>query len=225
MESLFNVTPVKQKVFDNIKKIIMGRLNKKVTNVYKISNRKGVTKTFKIDIENSPSLRLDIRFPGNLNRLQKVATNHNIEMPKIVFIQDGYKFSEWVEGVMLHKVWDIADVFIKSGDLVGRLNKVRDPQTKGFLMNAEFSSTNAIYTNSKKVYIIDHDRLKTSSNPDASVVQIALKRIREKERILLFLESYSKHRKIDEIMKAIEKRNWNWDERKKLVTNAPKLRY
>jgi hypothetical protein len=228
MDDLFKVVPldIKKKLFSSIKEIVRERLYEEVIKVDRICNKKnGKIKTYKVSIKNGSSIRLDIKFPDTINRLQTIAFNHDIEIPEIILIQQPFKFSKWVEGVMLGKVWNIADVFIKSGDLIGRLNKVKDLESGGFLINSEFSSTNAIYTPNKRVYIIDHDRLKTSTNPDDSIVQIVLKRIRERERIMLFLNAYSKHRDINNIMEKIEKRKWNWDERKKLITNAPELRY
>lgn len=225
MEKLFDVRPVKKKLDQFVRNYLKEWLDVEVIDVSKISSMSGVLKTYKIDIKNGESIRLDINFPGNLNKLQKIALNNNIEFPKILLIKDGYKFSQWVEGVMLARVWDIAEVFSKSGDLVGRLNCVKDPDSGKFLTNSEFSSTNSIWTEDKKVFIIDHDRLKTSDNPDDSVVQILLKRIREKERINLFLKSYSKYRGINNIMEKIERRNWNWDKRKTLMTNVAKLKY
>jgi len=225
MEKLFTVSPVKKKLFIFVRKYLKELLNKEVINMFKISSTSGKLKTYKIEVENGPSIRLDINFSGILNRLQKIATDNDIEMPKILKIKDGYKFSQWVEGVMLARVWDIAEVFIKSGDLMGRLNSIKDPVNGKFLTNSEFSSTNAIWTEDKKVFIIDHDRLKTTDNPDDSIVQVLVKRIREMNRINLFLEAYSKYRNVDNIVAKAAKRNWSWDKRKKLVTNAPKLRY
>ena len=224
MERLFKTAPIEGKLLKYIKNIVKKELGQTVTNVIKIYTYKGV-KTYKINIKDGSSLRFDIKFNPVIMRLQNIAVKNNIEIPKVIFVDGNHKFSEWIDGVMLVRVWNIAEVFIKSGDLIGRLNLVKDPVSNKFLMNAEFSSTNAVWTKDKKVYIIDHDRLKISSDPDASVVQILLKRVREKERINLFLKAYSKYRSIDNIIKVIEKRNWNWDSRKKLITKAPKLIY
>ena len=226
MEKLFSVIPANEKLFRYVKGIVGKKLNKKVFKVDKICNSSSkVVKTYKISLKNGLCLRLDIKFNPELTRLQKVAFENNIEIPKVIFEEGIYKFSEWIDGVMLARVWDIAEVFKKSGDLIGRLSLIKDPISNKFLTNSEFSSTNVIWSKDKKIYIVDHDRLKTVSNPDKSIVQILLKRIRNKERINLFLEAYSKHRSIDNIMKEIEKRNWNWDAKKTLMTNIPRLKY
>ena len=221
MERLFKTVLVKGKLLKYTENIVRRKLGQTVTSVTKIYTNKGV-KTYKVDIRGSSSLRLDLKFDSRIMKLQNVAVKNNIEVPKVIFVDGKHKFSEWIDGVMLVRVWDIAEVFIKSGDLVGRLNLVKDPVTNKFLTNTEFSSTNAVWTKDKKVYIIDHDRLKTSLNPDGSVVQLLLKRIREKERINLFLKAYSKYRSINNIMKTIEKKNWNWDSIKILHTDQPK---
>jgi len=224
MEQLFKVAPVKGKLLKYTENIVKRKLGRTVTSVTKIYTNRGV-KTYKVDIRGSSSLRLDLKFDSRIMKLQNVAVKNDIEFPKVVFVDGKHKFSEWIDGVMLVRVWNIAEVFMKSGDLVGRLNLVKDPVSKRFLTNAEFSSTNAVWTKDKKVYIVDHDRLKTNLNSDDSVVQILLKRVREKERINVFLEAYSKHRSIDNIMKMIEKRNWSWDPRKGLMSDVPKLIY
>lgn len=222
--SLFNFKPIEGKTLQNIKKVVREKLGEEVIRGYKIFAGKKF-KTCKLDIRKGASLRMDTKYNREITRRQIVANQNNIEVPKVILNEGKYKFSEWIEGVILYDVWNIAEVFIKSGDLVGRLNLVKDPKTGQFLTNAEFSSTNAVWTPDKKVYIIDHGRMKTSTNPDGSVVQILLKRIREKERINLFLNAYSKYRKIDNIMKLIEKRNWNWDARKTLRKSEHNLKY
>lgn len=218
----FDIRPVKGKLLEDIKGIVKKKLGKKVINAVGICGGK-IVKTRKIIIKNNPPLRLDINFPMVITRLQMVATQTDIEIPKVIFVHKKYKFSEWIDGVMIKDAWNISEVFVKSGDLIGRLNLIKDPVTKQFLINSEFSSTNAIWTPDGKVYIVDHGRMKTSSNPDSSVVQILLKRIRSKERINLFLKAYSKYRNIDNIMKTIEKKNWNWNSSKMLITNPQKL--
>ena len=208
----FVVTPTRGKLLNNIKKVIKKKLGKEVISSIGIGFRGKKIKAYKIIIKNGDPLRLDIKkHTDEITRLQIIANKTDIEIPKVVFVHGHYKCSEWIEGIMLHQVWNIAEVFVKTGDLVARLNLIKDPLTKEFLVNGEVSSTNAIWTPDKKVYIIDQGRMRTNSNPDKSVVMILLKRIREKERINLFLKTYSKYRDIDNIMKMIEKRNWKWE--------------
>jgi hypothetical protein len=207
----FDIRPIKGKLLEDIKDIVRRNLNKEVSECVGIARRKRI-KTFKVSIENDFCLRMDLKYPEEITRLQIIANQTDIEIPKVIFVEGEYKFSEWIDGIMLKDVYDIPEVFIKSGDLMGRLNLLKDPVTQKFLINSEFSSTNAIWTNDRKVYLIDHGRMWISSNPDTSIVKVLLKRIVEKEKIFLFLEAYSKYRDIQNIIKIMEEKNWKWDE-------------
>ena len=213
MMSIFDIVPVEGKLLKKIRSIVKNKLNKEVISGIKICKKNGGVKTYKIIIKNNNPLRLDIKYPQEITRLQMVANKTDIEIPKVILTVSKYKFSEWIEGVMLRDVWNIDEVFIKSGDLVGRLNLIKDPVTNNFLTNGEFSSTNAIWTPDKKVYIVDHGRMKAMLNPDIPLIKVLLKRIREKRRINLFLEAYSKHRDIDNIIKILDKKNWKWNDK------------
>jgi len=207
--NLFDIKPVEGKLLKNIRNIIKNKLNKKVVSGIKICRRNKV-KACKIIIENDDPLRLDIKYSRLITRLQMVANKTDIEIPKVILIEGQYKFSEWIEGVMIRDVWDVNEVLIKSGDLIGRLNLIKDPVTNYFLTNSEFSGTNAVWTKDKKVYIVDHGRMKSQLNPDDSVVALLLKRIQKKERINLFLKGYSKYRDVTNIIKGLDERNWQW---------------
>jgi len=209
MSTLFNTQPIEKKQLQIIRNMVKKNLNKKVVSGIEICKKKKV-KARKIIIKGSNPLRLDINFPENITILQKIANKTDIEIPKIIFIEGKYKYSEWIEGVMIRDVFNINEVLIKSGDLIGRLNLIKDPQNNYFLTNGEFSGSNAIWTKDRKVYIIDHGRMKSKANPDMSVIKLLLKRIQKKERINLFLEGYSKHRNTDNIIKGLEDRNWKW---------------
>jgi hypothetical protein len=207
--NLFDIKPVEGKLLKNIRNIIKNKLNKKVVSGIKIC-RKNKVKACKIIIENDDPLRLDINYHQPTTRLQMIANKTDIEIPKVIFIEGQYKFSEWIEGVMIRDVWDVNEVLIKSGDLIGRLNLIKNPVNNHFLTNSEFSGTNAVWTKDKKVYIVDHGRMKSQLNPDDSVVALLLKRIQKKERINLFLKGYSKYRDITNIIKSLDEKNWQW---------------
>ena len=202
------IRPFEGKLLENVKKIVRKNLGKEVVGGNKICQVNQI-KTYEIIIKNGASLRLDLKYPKEITRLQEIASK-TIEVPKVVFIDGIYKFSEWIDGVMIIEVLNIDDVFVKSGDLVARLNLIKDPKTGKFLTNSEFSGTNAIWTKDKKVYIVDHGRMRTSSNTDSSVIIILLKRIQTRKRINLFLEGYSKHKDITNIIKGLDARNWKW---------------
>jgi len=217
----FDIKPVDKKLLVNVKSMVKATLNRKVVSGYSIGRGSRV-KAIKFITADGSNIRLDIKYPPEITRLQIIASNKNIEIPKVLFEQGKYKFSEWIEGVMIKEVRNVAEVFIKAGDLMGRLNKVVDPITRKFITNGELSATNAVWTPDKKVYLIDQGRMYATADPDPSIVQVLLKRIREKERINLFLSAYSKHRNIDNILHLIEKRGWNWNQRKRLILNETK---
>lgn len=198
-----------EKVINRIETTVQEVFEKTVTKIVGISFGKKI-KTIKVDTDDGTVMRVDIKFPAETTRLQIVAYENNIEVPKVLFEDRRYKYSEWLEGEMICKVKHIDKVFSKSGDLMGRLNKVIDPITGNFLTNSEFSLTNAIWTPDQKVYIVDHGRLVATKDVDFSIVKVLLKRIVKKRHIFLFLETYSNHRRIDNILKIIENKNWKW---------------
>ena len=221
------------KVYDNIKitgprleklKILIkshiGRAPKKIIHIRR--NRQ----VYQLVFKKIPPMRLDIGYPPKIARLQQIVYDNKIEVPKIIKLvgggKRGYKYSEWITGVLLMRKWNLAEIFYKSGDLMGRMNLVKDPKDGKFLSNGEWSGANAVYTEDKKIYIIDHGRMNTHSNPDMIIVKVVLKRIRNKERVGVFLDGYSQHRNVDFIKKEIEKRNWYWN---KPLRELPPLEY
>ena len=198
----------------------VGRAPKKIIHIRR--NRQ----VYKLLFKKFPPMRLDIGYPPKIAKLQQIAYDNKIEVPKIIKLvgggKKGYKYSEWVTGLLLMRVWNLAEVFYKSGELIARLNLVEDPKDGKFLSNSEFSAANAVWTEDKKIYIIDHGRMKAVGNPDITVVQSVLKRIRHKERINVFLDGYSQHRNVDSIKKQIKDRKWYWN---KPLRELPPLKY
>ena len=199
----------------------IGRIPKKIIHIRK--NRQ----VYKLVFKKISPMRLDIGYPPKIARMQQIAYDNKIEVPKIIKLvgkgKTGYKYSEWITGVLLMHVWNLAEVFYKSGDLMGRMNLVQDPVDGKFLSNSEWSAPNAVWTPDKKIYIIDHGRMKTVEKTDMTVVKVVLKRIRNKERINVFLDGYSQYKNVDFIKKQIEARNWYWN--KSLRNNLPPLEY
>lgn len=220
---LFDIKITDRPMFKKINRIIINKLNKKIKYSFDICNKGSMkVKTRKVILKDKSVLRFDVKYPSELNRLQRIAVENGIEIPKILIIDGNCKISEWVEGIMIKHFWNLREVFEKSGDLMGRLNTTPDPKNPNhFLTNSEFSSSNAIWTPDRKIYLIDHGRMKTTINPDDSVVQVLLKRIRSKERISVFLKAYSKYRKIDNIMNQIKERNWSWINRTLIENDTP----
>jgi predicted Ser/Thr protein kinase len=81
--------------------------------------------------------------------------------------------------------------------------------------------TNFVWTKDKKIYIIDHGKLKTTEDPDKLTSAGLLKRFGDKARIDAFLKGYSKYRNIDRIMEILEKNNWKWPGRKFTIDRGP----
>lgn len=203
----------------NIRKLIFKEFHKTIKEIVKLKPNRHI---YKIILNDNSIIRLDIgTFTPEINRLQQIAINHNINIPKIIKSSSRYKMSEWILGVRLLDVWDTREVFYKSGELMAKLNLIIDPKTGGNLTNTEFSSTNAVWTPNKEVYIIDHDKLKSTNNIEIDLMPVLLKRIRNKERIEIFLSGYLKFRDTNKIIEELDKRNWQWSIEKPLQERNP----
>ena len=124
--------------------------------------------------------RFDFGFKYLDNTDEQKIASEIVNIPKIIFTNPNnkYKISEWFDGVDLSKVWANPEVFIKSGELMGELNLIKNEATGLYLSNSEFSSSNAIWTPDEKVYLIDLGKLRWAKNVDVSIMQVLLKRIR-----------------------------------------------
>ena len=146
----------------------------------------------------------------NINE-QKIASQI-VNIPKILFVDKNkrYKISEWIDGVDIVYVFTIPEVFIKCGELLGKLNLIKDEKTGMCLSNVDFSSSNIIWTVDKKIYLIDMGKLRWTKSPEVTVVQVLLKRIKAKDKIDSFLEGYLKFGPIEKIIEICEQKNWKW---------------
>ncbi len=220
LDKHFDNITLSGKKFNYFKNITEKEFNKKVNEVTRIRLNRSM---YLIIFEDGQQVRLDIGFPNNINKIQNFLSDKDINIPKIIKVceidKQNCKFSEWIDGTMLYNVWDLAEVFYKSGELLAKINLIK--LENKFVTNAEFSSTNAIWTPDKKVYIIDQGKLITTEYPDHYVMMILLKRVRNKERIEEFLRGYSNYRKTDEIRNSIEKKNWEWSNIKPLQGISP----
>jgi hypothetical protein len=210
MEEFNNINIIGER-FDNLKKTILKEIGKETKQIIKVRNNRQI---YKILLNTNINIRLDIGSIPEVDRLQQIAIDNNINIPKIIKIikikNKFYKFSEWIDGDLLYHVWNTKEVFYKSGELMAKLNLVKDLKTNKYLNNTEFSSTNALWTPDKEIYIIDHGKLRTTDNIDGSLMPVLLKRIRNKERIEIFLSGYSKYRDTNKIIEELNKRNWQW---------------
>ena len=67
-----------------------------------------------------------------------------------------------------------------------------------------------MWTKDKRIFIIDHGRMKVSKDIDSSLQKVLLKRLLNKRERDLFLEGYSKYRNPDRIIEIANKKNWMW---------------
>jgi len=222
MDKIMNnyyLNPLKEGLLKRVKVIVYKHTGKRVIKGTTVCTKKGKVKACKLDIKNSAPMRVDFSFGKKGTRLQMIANKTNIEIPKVLFI-DRYKFSEWIEGIGLNElpVEAIPKAFNKLGHLVGKLHGIKHETAPLGLMNSEVTGVNGVWTPDEKVYMIDLGGLKAAKHPnslDENIVQICLKRIRNKKKIALFLESYSEYRDVTNIKKMIEARNWIWHKKKK----------
>jgi hypothetical protein len=220
LDKNFDNVKLSGKKFNYFKNIIEKEFNKKINEVVRIRMNR---KVYRITFEDGQQIRLDIEFPDQTNRLQSLLSDKDVNIPKIIKIfkadKQTFKASEWISGILLYSVWDLAEVFYKSGELLAKMNLIQFENK--FCTNTEFSSTNVVWTPDKKVYIIDQGKLVLTEYPDHYIMMILLKRIRNRERIEEFLKGYSNYRNIDEIRNSIEKKNWEWSSIKSLQLRAP----
>jgi len=206
----FNIYDIDSKLYNKICKLFFEKLQLRVNNIIAIQdNKTNKIKTYKIITDENLLLRLDIKHLESKTKLQLIVNKYDIEIPRIIGIFGKYKVSEWIDGTMLLNVVDIPEVFIKSGELMARLNSIKIDNK--FVTNSEFSLSNAIWTKDKKVYLIDHGKMRLVNNTDKSIVQILLKRIKDKTNIELFLKGYSKYKEIYKIKQILDKYNYNWE--------------
>jgi len=205
----FKINKLHKKLYDKICNLVNEKFNLQVENINSICDENNnKPKAYKISIKNSQSIRLDIKHQESVTHLQILVNKYDIEIPKILGVFGKYKFSEWIDGVMLLRVTDVPEVFIASGEMMARLNLI-EIQNK-FVSNDEFSLSNAIWTKDKKVYLIDQGRMKLFENTDDSIARILMKRIKDKTNIFLFLKGYSKYKNTIHIENILKKYDYKW---------------
>jgi hypothetical protein len=205
----FTISKPEKVLYNKICKLVRTQFNKKVENIETIcDDRHGKPKAYKLTIRKSTPIRLDIKHDAYLTDLQIILNKFDIEIPKVLGVFGKYKFSEWIDGLMLSHVADNPEVFIASGEMMARLNliKIKDK----FVTNSEFSLSNAVWTKDKKIYIIDHGKMKLVKKTDSTIARVLMKRIKNKKNIKLFLKGYSKYKDITKIKAMLTKYNYKW---------------
>jgi tRNA A-37 threonylcarbamoyl transferase component Bud32 len=166
-------------------------------------------KVYKV-ISKDVTYRLDVGYSTRVLDLQYEMIKNGINVPKVLatkmYSNKLFKLSEWIHGSL--DLGNNLEVYSLLGEQVAKLNLIKLPDGN-FIGCADINSTGVVF-NGKDVYIIDLGRSKVKNNPDQSVVQILLKRIKIKERIEAFLEGYSKYRSITNIRTLCEERQWKW---------------
>lgn len=191
--------------------ISMEMLKKKTKSVFRIMKKGPVI--WKLILEDDTVVRLDKNYKQLQTRLQEIAWNNGGRVNKVYgeipMGRAKFKLSEWIDGKMVYNFPNDANVYREWGETMALLNLITYKSL--FLCNSEASGPNTIFSNvDKKVYIVDHDRLRAHKNPNGCIVQLLLKRVREKQRFNLFIEGYKKHRPVEGIMAGMKKRNWEW---------------
>lgn len=204
----------------NVKSMVKEVLDKDVIKIFKIIKRN--PRIFRLELDCGTVLRFEIMPLKSLHliKLQEIALLHHDGTPKIIFYKiigkRIFKFSEWIHGKVVAEVKHLEKVNVKIGEMLAKLNNIKDPKTGLFLTNGEIAMTNLIWTKEEKIFAIDHDRLCSvnESGLDKMVLKNIVKRIQYKDRADMFLDGYSKYRDITNILKIGNESNWSWGKRK-----------
>ena len=203
-----------------IKNMIKKELNKDVLRIFKVMKRN--PRVYKVDLNDGTVLRFEIMNLAEHNKilLQNTANLYHDGTPKIIFYKIVgkriFKFSEWIHGKLLAEVSHLEEVNIKEGEMFAKLNNIKDPKTGLFITIGEINNTSMIWTEDRRLVIIDQGTIRALSEAgiDGVVYKNLIKRVKYKKRIDMFLEGYSKHRDISNILKIANKSNWRFGKKK-----------
>lgn len=193
-------------LFDEINELMISNLNESLEKAIKISKSKNV---YCVTTKNN-SYRLDLYFKYSTKnfKYQDLAYKNKINVPKIIqvfsTVKGNCKISEWIYGKRIGYFWDDMYMFKKCGELLGKLNTIKDNTTNLFLSADDFSKPNVVMTEKNEVFIIDVI-IKPRVNIDGSIFKILKDHIKEKVRINNFLKGYFKYRNCDHIKERVKK--------------------
>lgn len=155
--------------------------------------------------------RLDVGYSRTVLELQYKMLKNGVNVPKVLATKvckgTIFKLSEWINGCLLRNTNSLK-VYSLLGEQVAKLNLIKISD-KHFIGCSDINSSGVVYDGTN-VYLIDLDSCKPKENPDKTVVQILLKRIKVKGRIEAFLQGYSRYRSITNIRTLCEERQWRW---------------
>ena len=209
-----------QKPAPAIKNMIKEELNKNVLRIVKVIKRN--PRVYRVELDDGTVLRFEIMNLAEHNKilLQNTANLYHDGTPKIIFYkivgERIFKFSEWIHGKLIAEVEHLEEVNIKTGEMFAKLNNIKYPKTGLFITVGEINNTSMIWTEDKRLVIIDQGTIRALSEAgiDGVVYKNLIKRIKYKKRIDMFLEGYSKHRDISGILKMAKENNWTFRKKK-----------
>lgn len=211
---------INQKPALAIKNMIKKELNKDVLRIFKVMKRN--PRVYRVELNDGTVLRFEVVSLNSLKmiNLQNTASLYHDGTPKIIFYKKVgkkiFKFSEWIHGKLLAEVSHLEEVNIKAGEMFAKLNNIKDPKTGLFITIGEINNTSMIWTEDKRLVIIDQGTIRalTENKIDGVVYKNLVKRMKYKKRIDMFLQGYSKHRDISNILKIANKRNWTFGKKR-----------
>lgn len=204
----FNLIPP-TKTIKFISNVIKSSIGYDTQNVIKVRSDKAV---YKVTCDKG-NVRVDLSkryFRGSVE--QQIAYDSGVNVPKIYCLKYNpkIKISEWIDGELVLNLSGVDDneLFSKYAILVAKLNSIKHENL--FLTNGDLNLGNLIWTPSREIYMIDLEKLKFVDDITESIVKLLLKRIRNRSRIDIFLEEYSKYKNIDSIISKCNQMNWIW---------------
>ncbi len=142
-----------------ITKKINDILNEEVRNIIKTARSPRV---YQVILDNK-MVRFDFKYINisvdhhiEVARLQMLAHNSGVNIPKVLYIDSEIKISQWIEGVEINRVKKRSDPNIQLGKLIGKMNTIQD--NNKYLALVDFTNKNSIWTGTD-LYFIDLDGL------------------------------------------------------------------
>ena len=194
--------------FEKISNAVKNMLGKKARTILKTHPHKRV---FRVELSDGVIVRVGIlkKWQSGMYcpyRLQMIAYDAGVMVPKLIAIEDRIEISEWIDGVELYYVKHFPEPNARLGKLMGRLNLVKSEDL--YLANSDINNTNFIWTKKKELYFIDFGRMRLT-NYEGAVNRTAKgvgKRV-NKYRRKWFYDEYAKYHDINEFIKLVDKYN------------------
>lgn len=183
--------------------IIQSEINDKVSEIIKVPRRK----IYKVILASGKLLRFNLYGPKTEEiRLQRIAYNNGVRVPRILSYDQNMKISEWIDGVEMSFVRGNPKVTKQLGRLIGKLNITQDNDK--YLAYGDITKRNFIWTEAEKLYVIDFDDVLSADYDEAVRHTInAIARRMSPGRWQWFLEGYTKYHPDLDIDKFIEQAN------------------